>query len=201
MPTPRLSTDARRAQLTEAALRLIVTQGVGALSTRALARDQGLSSGALFRHFKTMDEVLEAVVDRMVQVLSATLPSADAPPVERLTAFVRDRSRAVGGATGILQAVVSDQFRMALPPAAALKLQRLMGQSQRFVLRSVVQGQREGSVRRDVPAADLALLVMGLTQMLALSKGLGMGERHGKATQALEKLLAPGQGGRKGGTR
>jgi AcrR family transcriptional regulator len=189
MPTPRLNTDERRAQLTEAALRLIVTHGVGALSVRSLARDQGLSSGALFRHFKTMDEVLEAVVERMVLQISTTFPQPNAPPLQRLTAFVEARSLAVGDGTGFLQLVVSEQFRLALPEAASARLKRLMVRSQRFVLQSVQQGQREGSVRRDLPAADLALLVMGLIQMLALSKKLGLGRRHATATKTLHRLL------------
>lgn len=198
MPTPRLNSEARRAQLTEAALRLIVTHGVGALSTRSLARDQGLSSGALFRHFKTMDEVLEAVVERMVLVLSAAMPPVAAAPLDRLTGFVQARSLAAGDSTGYLQLVVSEQFRLALPTRAALKLKRLMAQSRRFVLQGVVQGQRDGSIRRDLPAADLALLVMGLTQMLALSRGLGLGQKHATATGTLRKLLASNRRNTKG---
>jgi AcrR family transcriptional regulator len=153
----------------------------------------GLSSGALFRHFKTMDEVLEAVVERMVMVLSAALPPADSPPLKRLIAFVELRSHAIGDNSGILQLVVSEQFRLALPAGAAKKLKRLMAQSRRFVLQGVLQGQQDGSVRKDVPAADLALLVMGLTQMLALSKGLGLGLRQTTAAATLHKLLAKGQ--------
>lgn len=201
MPTPRLNTEERRTQLTEAALRLIVSHGVGALSVRSLARELGLSSGALFRHFKTMDEVLEAVVQRMVVVLASALPPAQTQPLERLIAFVELRSRAIGDGSGILQLVVSEQFRLALPPSAAIKLKRLMAQSRHFVLQSVEQGQRDGSVRKDVPAADLALLVMGLTQMLALSKGLGLGKQQVTAAATLHKLLAKGQQRIKGDAR
>ncbi len=197
----RLKSQERRAQLTDAALRLIVTKGVGALKTRSLAHDLNLSSGALFRHFKTMDEVLEAVVERMVQVLSAALPPVTTSPLERLTGFVQLRSQAVGGGTGFLQLVVSDQFRLALPPHAALRLKRLIAQTRRFVLQSVVEGQRDGSIRRNLPAADLALLVMSLTQMLALSEGLGLGRTHSTAIETLRKLLASSPRNTKGGTR
>lgn len=201
MPTIRLKSETRRAQLTDAALRLILAQGVGALNTRSLARDQGLSSGALFRHFKTMDQVLEAVVQRMVLRITATFPAPASPPLQRLTDFVEARSLAVGDGTGYLQLVLSEQFRLALPPAASAKLKQLMTRSQRFVLQSVRQGQRDGSVRRDLPAADLALVVMGLIQMLALSKSLGLGRRHATAIRTLEQLLAAGPAKLKRGAR
>jgi hypothetical protein len=147
-----------------------------------------------------MDEVLEAVVERMVLVLSAAMPPASAPPLERLTGFVEARSLAAGS-TGYLQLVVSEQFRLALPARAASRLKRLMARSRRFVLQSVVQGQRDGSIRRDLPAADLALLVMGLTQMLALSKGLGLGKKNTTATETLHALLSSDPRKFKGGAR
>ncbi|MEZ4337476.1 MAG: helix-turn-helix domain-containing protein, partial [Sandaracinaceae bacterium] len=73
--TRRESKD-RQVELTEAALRIIASQGIAALSTRTLAAEVGLSSGAIFRHFSSLDALLDAVVGRVEAVLEETYPPA-----------------------------------------------------------------------------------------------------------------------------
>ena len=48
------------------------------------SREVGLSTGAIFRHFASLDALLEAIVTRVEAVLAATYPPADLPPRERL---------------------------------------------------------------------------------------------------------------------
>ena len=52
----------RREEIAAAALRLIGERGRTALTTANLASELGLSSGALFRHFATLDDVLRGAV-------------------------------------------------------------------------------------------------------------------------------------------
>lgn len=169
MAAQRRSTETRRVELTDAALHIIATRGIAALSTRTLADEVGLSTGALFRHFATLDDLLDAVVARVEEVLAATYPDAALPPVERLERFIEARSMAVGNQLGILRLVVSEQFLLALPARGSERLAGCVRQSREFVLRCLREGQANGSVRTDVPAEVLAPVVMGTVQMLALS--------------------------------
>ena len=50
--------------MTDAALHIIATRGIAALTTRSLADEVGLTSGAIFKHFQSLDVLLEAVVAR-----------------------------------------------------------------------------------------------------------------------------------------
>jgi Bacterial regulatory proteins, tetR family len=45
----RRSSSERQVELTDAALRIVATRGIAALSTRSVAEERGLTSGALFR--------------------------------------------------------------------------------------------------------------------------------------------------------
>ena len=110
----RTSLD-RQVELTDAALHIIATKGIAALSTRSLAAQVGLSSGAIFRHFASLEALLDAVVTRVEAVLESTYPPSTLPPVERLERFVEARSTAVGNQLGILRLVLSEQFLLALP--------------------------------------------------------------------------------------
>ncbi|MEU9168163.1 TetR/AcrR family transcriptional regulator [Streptomyces sp. NPDC048420] len=56
---PLLSTD----RIVETARVLVDTEGLAALSTRRLAAELGVSGPSLYNHFRTKDEILEAVAD------------------------------------------------------------------------------------------------------------------------------------------
>ncbi|WP_059010664.1 TetR/AcrR family transcriptional regulator [Streptomyces specialis] len=59
---PLLSRD----RIVEAALRITDTEGLPALSTRRLAAELGVSGPSLYNHFRTMDELVDAVADSVL---------------------------------------------------------------------------------------------------------------------------------------
>jgi AcrR family transcriptional regulator len=184
----RTSSD-RRIELTDAALHIIATKGIAALSTRQLAAQVGLSTGAIFRHFASLDELLDAVVARVEAVLEATYPPATVPPVERLERFIEARSTAVGHQLGILRLVLSDQFLLALPDSGSARLAACVQKTRAFVVECLRAGQDAGELRGDLPAETLAPIVMGTVQMLALSTSKTR-QRDAEARAVLGSLLA-----------
>jgi AcrR family transcriptional regulator len=196
MTVGRRSTELRRAELTDAALAIIATRGIAALSTRALAEEVGLTTGAIFRHFASLEALLEAVVDRVEAVIELTYPTADLPPLARLERFVEARSAAVGKQLGILRLVLSEQFLLALPEHSSARLAACVTRSKGFVRGCVRDAQAEGAIRDDLDAGALAVIVMGTVQMLALSAADAQHRANAKSAAravraALFALLAP----------
>lgn len=171
MEQARRSSEIRQTELTDAALHIIATRGITALTTRNLATEVGLSTGAIFKHFASLDALLEAVVARVESVLDASYPSKELPARERLERFVEARSAAVGSQLGILRLVLSDQFLMALPERGSARLSRCVHKSWDFVLGCVREGQQAGEFRADIDANALTVMTMGTIHMLALSNG------------------------------
>lgn len=66
--TPLLSTDLIR----DAALELIDTDGLAALSMRRLARQLGVQAGSLYSHFANKDAVLDAVANLLTRQVDTT---------------------------------------------------------------------------------------------------------------------------------
>ncbi|MBK7578871.1 MAG: TetR/AcrR family transcriptional regulator [Myxococcales bacterium] len=192
MAVSRRSSEVRQVELTDAALQIIATQGITALSTRTLAEHVGLSSGALFRHFPSLDALLEAVVARVESVLDATYPPGELPARDRLDRFVEARSAAVGQRVGMLRLMLSEQFLLALPKSSSARLESCVDKTRSFVHCAVREGQATGEIRADIDASALAAVVMGTTQMLALST---TNPRHGGEAQTvrdgLSALLRP----------
>jgi AcrR family transcriptional regulator len=62
--------------LIDAARAMLETEGPGALSLRAVAREAGVSPAAPYHHFKDKDELLDAVAQQGWDLLSAALAQA-----------------------------------------------------------------------------------------------------------------------------
>lgn len=191
MPQRRRDTETRQAELVEAALEVIARQGVAALTTRSLAAEVGLTTGAIFRHFASLDALLSAVARRVEGVLDDTYPPPGLPPAERLARFVEARSTAVGARRGVLQLMLSEQFRLALPAADAARLARAVTRTKAFIAEALREGQAEGSVRDDVPAAALATIVLGTIQALARAAQQASGPQAAAVAAGLFTLLRP----------
>lgn len=185
----RRASEQRQVELTDAALRIVAAKGIAALTTRSLAAEVGLSTGAIFRHFASLEALLDAVVARVEAVLESTYPAADLPPVDRLERFVLARSTAVGNQLGILRLVLSEQFLLALPKSGSDRLTGCVEKTRSFVLACLRDGQTSGELRTDLPAETLAPIVMGTVQMLALSRSKPR-QREAEARAVLGSLLA-----------
>ena len=76
-----------REALLETAFQLVDSQGVGAISMRALARQAGVSSAAPFRHFADKQVLLDAVAGKAAGELQRKLAAASSDCSDALTQF------------------------------------------------------------------------------------------------------------------
>jgi AcrR family transcriptional regulator len=97
--TERRSAEERREQLLDAAVEVIAEQGLNRATTRAITDRAGLALGAFHYVFSSKDELLEAVIHRVVRDIDATM-------AETASAAT---SEAAGSLTG--EALVVEQLR------------------------------------------------------------------------------------------
>ena len=195
----RLPTAQRRPQIAATALRLIGEDGFAALTMARLADAIGMTSGALFRHFASRDEILALAVENAVEQLDATFPDDALPPLERLTALARARVRLVRAHPGLAWLLLSEEPAAVLPAEAKARIERLVKRSRRFLLDALRTGADDGSIRNDVAPEVLVIPVAGTIQMLIRSPGphraaFGARIKSDRALAALETLLRPPTG-------
>jgi AcrR family transcriptional regulator len=93
VPTARERVRAElTAEITDAARRQLAEVGAAALSLRAVARELGMASSAVYRYFPSRDDLLTRLIIDGYDDLGAAAESADhpsAPPVERWLAVCR----------------------------------------------------------------------------------------------------------------
>lgn len=195
--TVRKPTAARREEVALAALRLIGEQGLSALTTANLAAAVGLTTGALFRHFPTLEAILAEAVACAVNSVGRTFPAGDEPPLDRLLDLAERRVRLLADEPGIAWMLRSEQALLSLPEGAVAELRALGRRSRDFLVVALRDGVRDGTIRADIEPEILVVPVLGTIHTLA-----GLSAMHGrrrrardqeieKVLDALRRLLAP----------
>jgi AcrR family transcriptional regulator len=187
----------RRLQIGEAALRIAGREGVTALTTANLAQEVGLTTGALFRHFPTLDDVLREAVRQGLERMEATFPDPSLPALDRIAALARNRVAILSRDPGLAWLVRSEQALMALPSDAVGSLQEFVSRSRRFLLEAIQEGARRGSIRKDIEPEALLVSVAGTIHALVGMPGahrLARGSRMigpERVLSGLMRMLAP----------
>lgn len=182
----------KRTAIADAALHVIGTKGIAELTMANLAAELGVTSGALFRHFKSRDEILEEVARRVAELVGGTLPTGNLPPLERIRVLFLNRTAVLGREAGIARLVFSDQFTKALPQSAAELIHGVVRQTRAFLLQALREAAEAGLIRRDISPEELLLPVVGTLQHLGFLTALkpeGMGFTQPDPAQVLATLF------------
>ena len=179
--TVRKPSSVRRREIAEAVLRVIGERGATSVTAASLAREVGLTPGALFRHFATVDDILCAAVKVAVEAVDRTFPAADLPPVERLRTLALRRIELVGGTPGLAWLLLSDQVYLCVPEAAVESLRDLVRRSREYLLAGFRDGIARGELRADLAPETMLPIFTGTVHSLIVARGVH-GDVAGPAT-------------------
>jgi len=112
---PRLSADARRTQLVEAALSVAENRGIEDVSLRAVTEAAGVSLGLLHYRFTDKDELLAAMADTLIGQVSDGLRLAfgqivGAPHLTGVAGLRRVLQTGIGPLVPILESTAGRQL-------------------------------------------------------------------------------------------
>ena len=195
----RKTSAERREEIAHAALRIIGEQGITSFTTTALAKEIGVTSGALFRHFASRDEILQEAVRYAAVKIEETFPDRSLPATVRLVQLARNRVRILGSEPGIVWLLRSEQAHLILPKGAIDLLDSLIKRSQQYLLDAIREGGRQGTIRDDIKPDILLVLVMGTIHTLLGIPGIRRPPTRRRSPDpdliisALMRMIAPGQ--------
>jgi len=164
MAEEKLDTLVRREQIAEAALSLVADQGLRRLSIAAVARRVGLVPSGIYRHFKSKDEVLAAVLDLIQERLLANVQAAreeNDDPVECLKGVLVRHIRFIREGRAIPRMIFSDDVHAGNP----LRRQRVLQIFTSYtgeVVQIVRLGQSQGRIRPDLDPQTVAMMLFGI---------------------------------------
>ncbi len=168
----RKPTAERRQEITLAVLRIIGERGLTSLTTATLAEEVGVTTGALFRHFASFDEILRETVRHGIRKMEETFPDESLSPLERLMELARNRVKLLRSDPGLAWLLRSEQAYLTLPDEAAESLRALVKRSRRYLLDAIREGRSQGIIRGDIEPEVLLVPVMGTIHALAGMPGV-----------------------------
>lgn len=160
MPEEQLTS--RQLDIAHAALSLIDKVGAQGLTTSALAEQLGFTTGALFRHFKSKDDILATCVHLLTAHMQAVImaPEPEASALERLRGRLLRISEASCEIPGLCSFMFSTQIAHVLPQEALVRIMSTMMAGRERMLQTLTEGQEEGTIRQDLSPEELAPIVM-----------------------------------------
>jgi AcrR family transcriptional regulator len=164
MARQKLDTEVRKEQIIQAALNLIATHGLRRLSMGAVARRVGLVPSALYRHFKSKEEMLEAALELVrkkvfenINLVSAAAPTA----LDRLERLLMLNAQMIREIQAIPRIVFSEGM-YGEHPERKRKAYEMIKSFLAKLEEIIREGQQEGQIRKDLDARTLAVSFWGL---------------------------------------
>jgi AcrR family transcriptional regulator len=157
----RKTTDIRQAEIVDAAMRIIASKGSRKFTAELLGARVGVTAGAIFRHFKNMDAIVEAIVSRMEEILFEDFPPEAVDPIERLGIFFQHRIRTIVAQPHISRMLLSDHLAQAGGKAQARRLEEFKRRSRDFVFECLREALESGTLRGEAGPEEGAILVLG----------------------------------------
>jgi AcrR family transcriptional regulator len=192
----KLDTQVRKEQIAAAALELVASQGIKRLNMAAIARRVGLVPSGIYRHFKSKDEVLDAVLELLRARLMANVATAreeSADPLERLHGLLTRHVRLIREGRAFPRIIFSDEMFENHSERQA-RVKGILAQYLAEIGRLVQEGQQQGQICADVPPQTAAMMFMGIIIPAGIlwhltDGGFNVTQHAGRAWQMLYAAL------------
>ena len=164
--TIRMSTEERRVQITDAAIKIIGERGLRAFTVAQMAQEVGIKDGTIFRHFKNKDEIVIAALDRLEEIFVETTPPPTADPLERLGKFFLNRIKLVISQPGIQCLLFSDQLIHAGGEAGLKRVTELRMKGRKYIQSCLLEASEKQLIRQELDLDDILILFHGAVMSL-----------------------------------
>ena len=166
MSTAHLDSELRRHQIVQTTRRIVATQGMVYFTIQELAKEVGVSEGAIYRHFKSKDEILLVLIQEIEHGLleaisdSARLKEGTLDQLKRL--FHRHFS-SLERQRGVSFVVIAEALRFA--DSQVKHATRQMVEHYLETIATILRaGVEKGEIDEGVDAGAAALMYFGMVQ-------------------------------------
>lgn len=168
--TPRMSSEQRRLQLADAAIKIVAERGLRRLTAAEVATEVGIADGTIFRHFASMEELALAALDRIEVLLDDSMPPEGDEPLARVLDMFRRRAELLDARPDVAKLVHSDDLFNAAGEAGQHRRARMRRLTLDFVRACAEEAAARGDLVEWLQPAELAVILFG-TQMALMRLG------------------------------
>ncbi len=162
----------RQQEILDACLKVIEKEGLKGFTMRNIALQIGFTDAALYRHFPDKRSIVEAIARLFQATTLETLQeirnNAALDPLGKLEAFLLGRAGQFQENRALTSILFSDELFRGDGVALSLNNDTLEHHA-RNLQELISEGQEAGSIRQDVPAVHLVMLLTGSMRQMVIA--------------------------------
>ena len=164
MPTEHLASEVRRHQIVRSARKIVATHGMTFLTIQELAKEVGVSEGAIYRHFKSKDEILLVLIQDIEHNLLDTIAESVQPEdgaLDHLEQLLQQHFSSIERRNAVSFVVIAESLRFAdsqVKQATRQMVESYLEMIDGILKRGVEKGEMDEQV--DTKAAALMFFAM-----------------------------------------
>jgi AcrR family transcriptional regulator len=169
------NTSLRKIQIVDAAKRIIIRQGSEHLTIRRMAKEVGITEGAIYRHFKSKKDILSFLVEHAEESLVGTVRRAlleAHPSLANLRSVLRSHISTIEQRRGISFQVTAEIISLGdrkLIRQIAEVLEKYLRSLRELLAAGIQSGEVKKGFNLDDAAVSLFGIIQGLVNLWALS--------------------------------
>jgi AcrR family transcriptional regulator len=153
----------RQLEIIEAAGEILTQSGLAGLTTKNLAAKMGFSESALYRHFKSKEDIILTMLKYLAKDMDArfekTISDIESPQ-EKLKALFNSQFIFFKQKPHFLIAVFSDGLLEASTEINEV-ISSIMAITKKYLIQIIREGQKHKQFTNEVPVEDLVHIIMG----------------------------------------
>lgn len=164
----------RQQEIVDSARRIIIADGIEKLTVRGIAGDLKITDGALYRHFKSKNQIISLLIEDIEKTLLETIQSAarqSEAPQDRLKSIFLSHLSYVEQRKGVSFIVINETLSI---KDRSLRKQ-MFGVVNKYLktIKAILdEGIRAGSFRRGINKDAAAITFLGMVQSMVTLWGL-----------------------------
>ncbi len=183
----------RQLQIIHTAVELIAAGGMSSLTMNHIAAKIAVTEPALYRHFKSKKEILEGVINLLRH--SGQVPNtAGKSGWELIESTMQSRIASFSETPGLAAIIFSEEI-FSGDNDLSQQVNAMMSETLERFITVIRLAQRDGTVRQDIQAEQIALMVIGsfrflVTQWHLFDNNFDLSKRGTALFADLRKLLS-----------
>ncbi|MBK7850549.1 MAG: TetR/AcrR family transcriptional regulator [Bacteroidetes bacterium] len=153
----------RQLEIIEAAGRILTSSGVSGLTIKNLAAEMKFSEGAIYRHFKSKEDIIIAMLNYLAQTMDSRLTGTLATELsveEKFIALFRNQFSFFKKNPHFVVAVFSDGL-MEASQSINETILKIMDVKLKHLYSVLAEGQKKGVFTKSILTAELVHIAMG----------------------------------------
>jgi AcrR family transcriptional regulator len=164
------STRVRKEEIVQAALEVVGSKGVRALTISAIATSAGMSEANIYRHFSGKDEIYYALAEFIgsaVMGKASVIAAGSRKPLEKLETIYFSHIALIAEHPGIPRFVFSDDIHLGQRNVTDYLALRI-GSYIETITSVIAAASAEGELQPELSPRETALTLLGMIQFTAL---------------------------------